>query len=759
MRSTGRSANFNVTALAIGSRIILDGDRSVSADLPGLITTVQSRFDAGPVLLVTKDFSGFVDGQSLRIRDDQQTTLNFEFDTNNRLNDPNAVRVVIATGDNKARIALRIADAVNAAPFRVTATALDDRVYLTNDHDVNLDSTITALSETSQGVIISSAIDVRPFLLDFPGGNSDPGHRQIPEEVGRSVEQHVNQDFADKARDATPGVTTIMYNFRDDLGGGFLNVITEQQRIRAREAFQLWGNYLGVQFLESASDGLTIATGDLNILNPARSNVLDFPTNNFRVQVDPDFGDASLVMDSTVQWSDDYGEDWFVNSMVGIGSMLGLELANDLPVTNLMARFTTSFRFPNVPDPEPYFPGNADIVHGQHLYRPDGLDIDLYRFSIDLEAGREGLFTAETFAQRLPNASLLDTVISLYRENPDGTREIMARNDDYYSRDSFIEARLSAGVYYIGVSAHGNVDFDPTIGDSGIGGTSQGLYDLRLNFRSQIEAEDTLRDRDGDKTALDGDSDGIPGGVYNFWFQTQPLDRILEIAGGGGSFQDGQTLTLTSYRGVRETFEFNAVDGPRPGVAPGNVAINFQSGVGALPASTASQIATELAGKLSGVFGDDTTAANDDFATASGNLVIFRSSQFGRERNISLSPGVTGIVVHGRTIFVDKTAGPNSDGSLSQPFSRIAGTGSNNAFGSAQPNDIVRIVGNGGLDGNYDTLQDNLAYEFGFGTLPGQILSDGAEMAVPRGVTVMIDPGAVFKLRRSWAGAAVPPRR
>ena len=39
--------------------------------------------------------------------------------------------------------------------------------------------------------------------------------------------------------------------------------ITDTQRTRAREAFRLWGHYLGVQFLESASEGMTIATGNL----------------------------------------------------------------------------------------------------------------------------------------------------------------------------------------------------------------------------------------------------------------------------------------------------------------------------------------------------------------------------------------------------------------------------------------------------------------------------------------------------------------
>ncbi|MBI2477593.1 MAG: hypothetical protein HYV60_02770 [Planctomycetia bacterium] len=343
------------------------------------------------------------------------------------------------------------------------------------------------------------------------------------------------------------------------------------------------GQHLGVQFVETASDGLTIVTGDLNVLNPALPEVLEFVTNDFRVRTDPQFADGMLVMDSVVQWNEDLGGDWFLNAMIGIGSMLGLGLANDLPRSTLMARFTAPLDpitqqqtpFFNVPDPEPIFPGNADILHGQHLYRPDGVDIDLYRFSIDVDTGKVGDFTAETFAERLPNSSLLDTVLTLYRENPDGTRELLARNDDYFSRDSQISIQLGTGVYYIGVSANGNTDFDPTIDDTGFGGSSQGAYDLRLNFRAQVDQDDTIRDADGEPTPLDGDADGVPGGVYNFWFQTQPLNRILTITGTGVDFVDGQVLTLTNSQGLVRRFEFDNSPDSNPTVNAGNVRLKL----------------------------------------------------------------------------------------------------------------------------------------------------------------------------------------
>ncbi len=74
----------------------------------------------------------------------------------------------------------------------------------------------------------------------------------------------------------------------------------------------------------------------------------------------------------------------------------------------------------NAPNPslfgntgERIFPGDADILHGQHLYRPESNDIDLYPLRRGLPA-QHGVFTAETFAERLANSSSLDTVLSLY---------------------------------------------------------------------------------------------------------------------------------------------------------------------------------------------------------------------------------------------------------------------------------------------------------------------------------------------------------
>ncbi len=482
-----------------------------------------------------------------------------------------------------------------------------------------------------QSQLISSRIDAQTYLLDFPGGNDEPGHREIPEETAGGYDNHVNPLFG---ADSTPGITTILYNFQanyglDDQGLPLKNLITSTQKERAREAFEVWGEYIGVQFLETTDQGLTIVTGDPHALDPFAPDVVNHALSkpdvnaHFMVRVDPDYENGLLILDNAFQWNDDFGADWYETTMIGIGFMLGLERATDLPSSTLMA-FASDFSFPGSTASEPIFPGNQDIVHGSYLHRPDSNDIDMYRFEIAV--GEEGVFTAETFAERQPNSSLLDSILILYRENADGTRTIIARNDDYYSEDSYINLRLSAGTYYLGVTASGNDLYNPEFEDTGFGGKSQGPYDLRVEFRRDAVAGEAMRDVTEAGTAgttLDGDADGSPGGVSNFWFRA---------------------------------------------------------------------------------------------------------------------------VTPGKTILVDKLNRPFEAG-IKGRYQTIS-----SALAASAPGDVIRILGNGGSDNNILTLADNYAYEIGPGPLPNQILADGKTLDVPRGVTIMVDAGAIFKMNQSRIG-------
>ncbi len=408
--------------------------------------------------------------------------------------------------------------------------------------------TARVLGELDQSLLVSGQIQNEGFPLDFPGSSREPGHRD-----------HL------AAKDESPGIEVIQYNFKeqigaDDLGNPVFNLITETQKLRAREVFELYSYYLGVAFVETAEDGITIATGDTRY---AADDVLVMdglqPWNDR-------FGEALLASDPFGETLDTARLSWFEEAMRQVGTALGMVPTPDAPPFNLMGQNPQlQYLVPhtvlqvqnagigeaNFVRNEHVYPGDFDLVQGKHLHRPESTDLDVYQIVLP----KPGVLTTEIIAERLEDSSLLDAVVTMYRET-EGQREMVARNDDYFSEDSWLDLELQAGTYYIVVSSTGNVDFDPTVEDSGFGGTSEGPYQLRLDFRPRVD--NFLIDTTG--TAFDGDGNGVPGGVYNFWFRAMSAEEHVFVDKGAPTeFPDGQGGTLPADGSLERPFNNLAV--------------------------------------------------------------------------------------------------------------------------------------------------------------------------------------------------------
>ncbi len=490
-----------------------------------------------------------------------------------------ATDALTATGTYRLRIGTGEALAnsfTNLSPG-TAGDAFASAAQLNNPFTSGLGTKTVAITSTI-GSVATSAV--------WPGSPLEPGERENYAPDGANS-AHVN------GGPNTNAVQVKAYNFQSQFGtlNGIpqFNLITEAQKDRVREVFEYYGYYLGVQFVETASQGFTIAVGDPRVL-----------VDN--LEVGGVAGGNLAIMNSIVNWgaSETRGA-FFRTTMHEIGHLLGLGHNYEAP----------AIQGSGISDG--VLPGDFDILYGRYLWPTLGNDINVYKFSL-ATAGRLNI---ETIAERMRAVgvaaadSTLDSVITLY----DVAGNIIARNDDYFGKDSFLQLDLSEGTYYVAVTSTGNTDFDPRVAKSGAGGTTVGDFQLRMSFTTTTAAADGIRDLSDNR--LDGDNDGVAGGVNNFWFKVAP------------------------------------------------------------------------------------------------------------------------------TRYVDKasTGGTGPLGEITNPYTRIS-----DALAAAPVGTIVRVVGNGGADGNLATVGDNAAYNIGFDAIGGA-LSDGTRFEIPRGVTVMVDAGAILKLR------------
>jgi len=236
----------------------------------------------------------------------------------------------------------------------------------------------------------------------FPGGLSDPGHRNIPVDAGG--ENHAT---------GSGGVTTITYSFPDVYGydptnGQPLhNQITDNQKQTVRYIFQLYSYYTGLTFEEvpGYSGDDWVAVGDTRVLAPNLP-----PTSIGGIAT---LGLGLAIINGNDDWGASlYGSGFMGTAMHEIGHTLGLPHDDDGPPGTIMNGGSESLTTTTGNPPPPLYPGLADITNLLYGYEPNSNQIDLYHFTAD----STGTLNAQTVAQALPTQSTLDTLLTLYEE-------------------------------------------------------------------------------------------------------------------------------------------------------------------------------------------------------------------------------------------------------------------------------------------------------------------------------------------------------
>ena len=389
-----------------------------------------------------------------------------------------------------------------------------------------------ATAGATSTVIVNSTIASTGLPFDFPGSDiREPGHRDIFED------QHING-----AADSTAGISTRYYNFALNRpyatlsdGTEFFTSINAEQMERTREVFEIYGELLGVDFIETTQGDLLV-DGNLN----TTVVVGDLAPQGFPSGPGGVLGAAGTflaVMDAAETWFNGFGRSaiagpsFFDTLLHELGHSIGLGHTYDLAPSTIMGSAAEYGA-----DPENNYPGQADLIHGRFLYRPDNRDVDFYSFSVP--AGTRGVINAETFAKRTVAGSLLDSHLSLYKQTADGV-VLLAANDDAFGTDSMLSMEIESGDYFIGVTADGNQDFDPDLAGSGSGGESEGDYQLRVNFQPQ--SGNAILDAAG--TPIDGDGDGVAGGEFNYFFRADTEADTLYVDASAPAGGDGTAAT------------------------------------------------------------------------------------------------------------------------------------------------------------------------------------------------------------------------
>ncbi|MCY2966314.1 MAG: hypothetical protein NT069_22220, partial [Planctomycetota bacterium] len=551
----------------------------------------------------------------------------------------------------------------------------------------------------------------------LPGGSDEPGHREIP----------VGGETNDAGSGTTPtvptGIPKYFYNFQsiygtDPQGNTLLNGITDAQKQRAREVLEIYSRYLGIEFVETASQGLTIVTGDPRAADPT------IPVG----AVGGIAGGGLAIMNGAIDWgASEFGGAWFGVAFHEIGHSLGLAHNYDAPGV-MGSGFETPAGAGASTPVEVVYPGDINLVAAQRLIPASSTDVNLYQFDLT----QNGTINARTIAQQLldsegkPAPSLLDPVLSIYSE----TYVTAKLSSDFGTLNAvklgFVAKQSGVGgnaIRLVVTKAALGTGVAPQVSVNGMtinivlntaGTTAQTLVNT-LNANAAASALVTASVDSGVATT----NIAAPNTTYSPLSLTGGATNRTLVARNDDYFGRDSLLNLRLDKGRYYAAISSTGNTSYNPVVPGTGFGGRTDGIYQLSLNfTADALPSETLNDIRGV------ALDGDLDTRAGGTFDFWFKT-------------------GDTIFVDK-ANFNDvapDGTTAHPYSNIS-----QALALAQPGQIVRIVGNGGLDGDAATINDNRPYLIGFDS-QGADAEDGANFIVPKGVTVMIDAGAIIKLK------------
>jgi hypothetical protein len=372
------------------------------ATAPGIITVNVSNLAAGLV----------GSGVYLRLFDSTGTVELLNSSTNsftfiNSSSGPTTYYLGVSSAGNTSYDAVLGTGATGGAGFGSYLLNITASNPLTEAADTSSFATAASLGVLgSAGQTISGQIAPLGNLAypALPGGPGTPGDRDLTAQ-GVSGESNVGTNSGSSVPGSIP---VFYYNFQDVYGvdpfGNVLhNAITDQQKIDAEQIFTMYGKYLGVEFVQTANQGLTVVTGDLRAVDPAIS-----PNGAGGI-----FGNGEVVMNANIDFgTSPYGGTWFGIAFHEIGHSLGLTHSFDAPsVMGSGVGGATAGEEPptpgqpNIGSVEQVYPGDIDLVPAENINPADSTDINLYSFTLTTA----GTFSAEAIAQRL---TLPDTASS-----------------------------------------------------------------------------------------------------------------------------------------------------------------------------------------------------------------------------------------------------------------------------------------------------------------------------------------------------------